>query len=135
MSAEPSTRFTIGRSACLALLLAALTLASLLGAGLASAGYDPVASGQTRLVLARSFTATMKAHGVRLRGVGGVTVKGSTAAFPVGGGKLEPIEAKGVVEHPGSLVFEAGSKTLPLRSLQLKTTRKSAPYAAKLGGG
>jgi hypothetical protein len=123
------------RSALVSLLLAALAFASLLGAAAANAGYDPVASGQTRLVLAKSFAALMKANGVRLRGVGGVTVKGSTVVFPVSGGKLEPVEAKGVVEHPGSLVFGAGSKSLPLRSLQLKTTRKTAPYAAKLGGG
>jgi hypothetical protein len=116
-------------------LFLALFVPALITAPLASAGYDPIGSGQTKLTLAKSFTTLMEAHGVRLRGVGGVTVKGSAVSFPVGGGKVEPVEAKGVVEHPGSLIFQVAGRSLPLRSLQLKSTRRTAPYAAKLGGG
>jgi hypothetical protein len=115
--------------------LVALALVSLLGAAVAGAAYDPVGSGQTTITLASSFRSLLRAHGVRISGVGGVGVTGAVVSFPVGGGKLEPVEAKGVVEHPGSLLFRAGSRSLPLRSLQLKSTRKTAPYAAKLGGG
>jgi hypothetical protein len=64
-----------------------------------------------------------------------VVVKGTKVTFPVAGGKLEPVEAKGVIEHPGSLLFRQGGRTLPLKALQLKSTRRTAPYAAKLGGG
>jgi hypothetical protein len=117
------------------LLIGTIALSSLVEASVAAAGYDPVASGSTTLTLAASFRSLLRANGVRLQGAGGVTVKGSVVSFPVSGGKLEPVGARGVVEHQGSLIFEAGSRRVPLRALQLKTTRKSAPYAAKLGGG
>jgi hypothetical protein len=118
------------------LLVAALALLLLAkGSATAQAAYDPIASGTTTLKLAAGFARTLKAHGITVSGSGGVGVKGATITFPVGGGKLEPVEAKGIVEHPGSLLFKAGGHTLPLRSLQLKSTRRTAPYAAKLGGG
>lgn len=101
----------------------------------AAAAYDPISSGTTTLTLAPDFTKVLKADGVRLSGTGGVTVKGGVVTFAVAGGKLEPVEAKGVVEHSGSLVFKVGGRSLPLRALQLKSTRRTAPYAAKLGGG
>jgi hypothetical protein len=125
----------IRRPAAVVTLLLALFVPSLITAPLASAGYDPIASGQTKLTLAKSFTTLIETHGVRLRGVGGVTVKGSAVSFPVSGGKVEPVEAKGVVEHLGSLVFQVAGHSLPLKALQLKSTRRTAPYAAKLGGG
>lgn len=120
----------------LARLLAALALAALLVAPAAgAAGYDPIASGQTTLKLAPSFAALLHRSGVKLEGKGGVEVRGRAIAFPVTAGKLEPIEARGTIGHGGRLVFRAGSRKLPLRSLQLKTTRASSPFAAKLGGG
>lgn len=120
----------------LARLLASLALAGLLAAPSAgAAGYDPVASGQTTLKLAPSFTHLLKTSGVKLEGKGGVTVRGGAISFPLSGGKLEPVEAKGTIEHAGQLVFRAGSHKLPLKALQLKTTRATSPFAAKLGGG
>lgn len=117
-------------------LWAALALALLIGAGSTEASsYDPVAGGATKLTLAPGFVAALKSHGVRLRGQGGVRLAGRTATIPVAGGKLDPVEVKGAVEHSGSLLFVAGRRKLPLRALQLKTTRRSSPYAAKLGGG
>lgn len=117
-------------------LLAALAIAGLLGASSAeAAGYDPVASGSTTLTLAPSFVHLLKTSRVRLEGKGGVTVRGGAISFPLSGGKLEPVEAKGTIEHAGQLLFRAGSRKLPLRSLQLKTTRATSPFAAKLGGG
>jgi len=120
----------------LAGLLAAAALTALLLAPTAgAAGYDPIASGQTTLQLAPSFARLLHRSGVQLEGKGGVTVRGRAVAFPVAAGKLEPLEARGTIEHAGQLVFRAGARKLPLRSLQLKTTRASAPYAGKLGGG
>jgi hypothetical protein len=120
----------------LARLLAALTLAGLLLAPFAgAAGYDPVASGSTTLKLAPSFAHLLKTSGVKLEGKGGVTVHGTTISFSLSGGKLEPVEAKGTIEHAGQLVFRAGNRELPLKALQLKTTRATSPFAAKLGGG
>lgn len=117
------------------LALTALICACLLGVAAAGAAYDPIGSGSTTLSLAASFAKTLKVSGVRLSGSGGVTVKGAKVIFPASGGKLEPIEAKGIVEHSASLVFRKGGRSLPLRALQLKSTRGTAPYAAKLGGG
>jgi hypothetical protein len=116
-----------------ALLLA--TFLPLANAASARAGYDPIATGTTTLRLAPAFTRLMKESGIKLEGKGGVTVRSPSVTFPTSGGKLEPVESKGTIEHEGSLVFVAGKKKLPLRSLQLKTTRPSSPYAAKLGGG
>lgn len=117
-------------------LVATTMIAGLLTAPCAgAAGYDPVASGQTILNLAPSFASQLRRSGVRLEGRGGVIVRGRAISFPVSGGKLEPVEAEGTIEHLGQLVFEAGSRKLPLRGLQLKTTRGSSPFAAKLGGG
>jgi hypothetical protein len=113
----------------------AVLLAFLVEAPFATAGYDPVGSGATRLALAKSFTGLLRANGIRLRGTGGVTVKDQVVTFPAVGGKLEPVEARAIVEHGGSLLFQAGSHSLPLRALQLKSSRRTAPYAAKLGGG
>ena len=117
------------------LLLAALLTALLLIPAARAASYDPVASGQTTINLGRSFARLLHRSGVRLEGKGGVGVHGRTVRFPVASGKLEPIEGKGTIEHGGRLVFRAGARKLPLRSLQLKTTRERAPFAAKLGGG
>jgi hypothetical protein len=120
----------------LACLLAALLIAGLLPAPSANAaGYDPVASGQTTLKLAPSFARLLHRSGMALEGRGGVSVKGGAISFPLAAGKLEPVEAKGTIEHAGQLVFRAGARKLPLRALQLKTTRAASPFAAKLGGG
>lgn len=100
-----------------------------------AAGYDPIASGQTVLKLAPSFARLLRSSGVKLEGQGGVEVSGRVVFFPLTAGKLEPVEAKGTMEHGGRLVFRVGAKELPLRSLQLKTTRPTSPFAAKLGGG
>jgi hypothetical protein len=117
-------------------LLAVAVVAGLLAAPTAgAAGYDPVASGQTTLRLAPSFGALLHRSGVKLEGQDGVTVRGDAISFPLSGGKLEPVEAKGTIEHAGQLVFRAGSRKLPLKALQLKTTRGTSPFAAKLGGG
>jgi hypothetical protein len=124
------------RTPRLALSCAALALLlTLFPAVSARAAYDPVGSGQTTLKLAPSFTGLLHRSGVKLEGKGGVTVRGGAISFPLSGGKLEPVEAKGTIEHAGQLVFRSGSRKLPLRSLQLKTTRATSPFAAKLGGG
>jgi hypothetical protein len=120
----------------LARLLAALAIAGFIAApSSGAAGYDPVASGSTILKLAPSFAGLLHRSGVKLEGKDGVTVNGGAISFPLSGGKLEPVEAKGTIEHAGQLVFRAGSRKLPLRALQLKTTRATSPFAAKLGGG
>jgi hypothetical protein len=101
----------------------------------AAARYDPVGGGSTKLTFARSFASLLKANGVKLTATGGATFKAGVATFPVSGGKLEPVAVVGSVEHEGALVFKAGGHSLPLKSLVLKTTRRSSPLSAKFGGG
>jgi hypothetical protein len=101
----------------------------------APAAYDPVAGGSTTIVLAPSFRAKLHRHGVRLVARGGARLDGAKVTFPVSGGKLDPVAARGVVEHAGGLVFVAGTRRLPLRGLVLKTSQVRSPLAAKFGGG
>jgi hypothetical protein len=132
------TRLRAGRARRLrrALLCgAAIALTSLTGAASASARFDPIAGGSTTLTFARSFAALLGANGVKVKATAGATYRSGTATFPVSAGKLEPAEVVGSVEHEGVLLFSAGGHVLPLKSLVLKTTRKSSPLSAKLGGG
>jgi hypothetical protein len=120
----------------LAVLCGALiALTSLAGAASASARFDPIAGGSTKLTFAGSFVALLKANGVKVKATSGATFRSGVATFPVSGGKLEPADVVGSVEHEGVLVFSAGAHVLPLKSLVLKTTRKSSPLSAKFGGG
>jgi hypothetical protein len=114
---------------------AVIALASLAGAASAQARFDPIAGGQTRLTFARSFAALLRENGVTVKATSGATFKAGVATFPVSGGKLEPADVVGSVEHEGVLVFAAAGHSLPLKSLVLKTTRKSSPLSAKFGGG
>jgi hypothetical protein len=120
----------------LALSCAALTLLlTLFSAVSAQARYDPIAGGTTKLTFAKSFFSLLRANGVKVTATAGASYKGGVATFPVSGGKLEPADVVGSVEHEGVLVFAAGGHSLPLKSLVLKTTRKSSPLSAKFGGG
>jgi hypothetical protein len=101
----------------------------------AQARFDPIAGGQTKLTFAKPFVALLEANRVKVKATGGAAYKAGVATFPVSGGKLEPADVVGSVEHEGVLVFSAGGHSLPLKSLVLKTTRKSSPLSAKFGGG
>jgi hypothetical protein len=115
---------------------ATLALTALLAlAPLASAAYDPVAGGATKLSLDRGFLTLLKQNKVKLLGKESARLKGKTVTFPVSGGKLDPTTAKGFVEHAGALVFAVGKKSLPLSALQLKTTQRHSPFSVKVGGG
>jgi hypothetical protein len=122
------------RLLALAVVVGLLVATGLLAAT-AEARYDPIASGTTQLTFAKSFAALLKANGVKVKATGGASYKAGVATFPVSGGKLEPADVVGSVEHEGVLVFGAGGHSLPLKSLVLKTTRKSSPLSAKFGGG
>jgi hypothetical protein len=115
--------------------IAIVLLFFLVLASSAQATYNPVASGQTRLTLAKPFLVLLNQNGVKLSGSGGVTFKGGTVTFPVSGGKFDPTTSNGFIEHAGALVFKAGPRKVPLTSLQLKTTQRHAPFSAKFGGG
>lgn len=98
------------------------------------AAYDPVGSGATRLSLDRGFLALLEQHGVKLKATGGAKLTGRTLGLPVAGGKFDPLAGTGTVEQVGALIFEGAKGQIPLRSLQLKTTQRHAPFSGKLGG-
>jgi hypothetical protein len=117
----------------LAALVALVALAVL--APVAQANYDPLASGTTKLSLDKSFLALLKENGVKLSAVAPAKLKGTAVSFPISGGKFDPTNSKGTVEHEGALLFKAGARSIPLKSLQLKTTQKHSPLSVKAGGG
>jgi hypothetical protein len=116
-------------AACLALLLA------LLAAPSAQAAYDPVASGSTALVLNKQFLELLRTHEVEISTREGASFQNGSLRFPVSGGKFDPGTKNGTVEHDGTALFRRGNRALSLKGLQLKTTRRSSPFVARLGGG
>lgn len=116
-----------------ALVLVAIVL--LAAPASAGAVYDPVGGGSTTLKLDPAFSALLARNDVKLLGRGGVRVQGSKATFPVSGGRLDPVDDRGTVEHSGSLVFVAGTRKLPLRGLILRPAQSRSPLSAKFGGG
>jgi hypothetical protein len=112
-----------------ALLLAALLPAS------SSATYDPIGSGVTKLKLSPAFLANLQRNGVKLSAQRPATLKNGVVSFPAVSGKLDPTADKGTVEHDGALLLRAKRGSASLKKLQLKTTRRGAPLAAKVGGG
>lgn len=109
----------------------------LLGAGAANAfgAYDPVVSGRTALRFDPQFLALLKRNRVHVHGRQGALFRDGVLSFPVTGGRFDPTTEEGTVEHGGSAVFAGPGASVPLKDLQLKTTRRSAPLAVRLGGG
>lgn len=105
------------------------------GAPPVRAAYDPVASGATSLSLDPGFRHLLRQAGVRISAVAPATLRGGVATFPVSGGKFDPVDGKGTVEHDGALVLSRAGSSIPLKALQLKTSAPRAPFSAKLGGG
>ncbi len=126
----------IGSPGKAAALLGALALLLTLAAAapLAQATYEPLGSGQTRLTLDRSFLGLLKQNGVKLSAVSPAKLEGATVSFPISGGKLDPTSARGTIEHGGALLFKAGKRSIPIKAPQLKTTQRSSPFSAKVGG-
>jgi hypothetical protein len=115
--------------------LAAGLLALLLLAPGAQATYEPLGSGATRLSLDKGFLALLKQNQVKLSAVAPAKLKGGVVSFPVSSGKFDPTNARGTVEHEGALLFKAPKGSIPLKSLQLKTTQRRSPFSVKAGGG
>jgi hypothetical protein len=124
------TNKTSKLSLCAIALVLALCLSSS-----ASANYDPLGSGQTKLKLDKRFLALMKENGVKLSAVAPAKLKSGTLTLPVSGGKFDPTSAKGTVEHSGELRFKSGAREVRLSAWQLKTTQRGAPFSVKAGGG
>jgi hypothetical protein len=112
-----------------------LVLPALLSPGPAAATYDEVGSGETRLALDGQFLALMQRNGVKLSVRAPATLKNGVVTFPAVRGKLDPTNGRATVEHDGTLLLKADRGVVSLKALQVKTGRRAAPLAAKLGGG
>ncbi len=115
--------------------LLGITLAFLLlGIAPAGAAYEPLGSGQTKLVLDPTFCAALKKSGVKLRAVAPARLAGGAVVFEVTGGKLDPTDGRGSIESEGALILQAGKRKVPIRDLRVKTTSPRGPLTAKVGG-
>jgi hypothetical protein len=119
------------------LLAASLSLALLWGIApvAAHATFDEVGSGATRLALDKGFLALMRSNGVELSVRAPATLKKGVVTFPAVRGKFDPVTGNATVDHEGALIFNAPHGVVSLKALQLKTTRRLAPLAAKVAGG
>jgi hypothetical protein len=110
-------------------------VASLLPAGTADAAssYDPVGSGTTTLTLSPSFSRLLARHDVAIELRGGPKRKGRKILLSASGGEVDPGAGLASVDHAGTVVFVAGKRRLPFRSVVFKAKR--APLYAKVGGG
>jgi len=111
---------------------ALMLIATLSFADTAPAAYDPIASGATKLVLNKDFLASLRMVGVKVVTKSSAKRQGSTLILPVTGGKSDPTIAKTEIEQGGTVVFQAGSRKVLLRHIELKTKR--TPLFAKVGG-
>jgi hypothetical protein len=98
----------------------------------ASAAYDTIGAGTTKLVLEKPFLSLLKKQGVTLLAKAPAKRKGSTLILPVSGGKSDPTSGKGEVTQEGQIVFAKGNRKVPLREIELKA--KKTPLFAKVGG-
>jgi hypothetical protein len=119
----------------ISIVLAAACVLLLCSGAPAGAAYDPVAGGVTKLKLDRGFLSVLSRNGVKISARSSATFKKGTLAFPVASGKFDPTSGEGTVEHDGSVLLKGRAGAVPFKDLQLKTTRRSAPIAIKLGGG
>jgi hypothetical protein len=112
--------------------LAFALLGLLLAAPAASASYDSVSGGATRLVLEKRFAAFLGEAGVKIGTAAGATEKGRKLVLPVSGGRLDPTIGRGEIEHLGTIVLRSARARVLIRKLVVKTA--SAPLVAKVGG-
>lgn len=119
----------------LPLLAAFAALLLLVAPPVARAVYDPIGSGATTLNLDKSFLRLLRDHEVKLETGEGASLRGAALRFPITGGKFDPRTRQGTVEHGGIVLFKRGKRSISMKGLQLKTTRRSSPFVAKLAGG
>lgn len=115
----------------LAAALAALTFA-LACAASAPAAFDPLGSGQTKLVLDKGFVSFLAKDKVQLTAKEGAKRKGNALVLPVSGGDFDATIGKGEIDQTGTLVFQGTRGKVPLREITVKA--KHSPLVAKVGG-
>lgn len=94
--------------------------------------YDPVGSGQAKLVLDRGFASFLRKNGIKLSSMAGATKKGTSFTLPVVDGNLDTTLGKGEIDTAGTLLFKGSRGKVPLRRIVVRT--QSTPVIAKVGG-
>jgi len=116
------------------LLPGALCLVALFFTSMARADYDPVGGGRIKITLDKGFLRGSRAEGVRLSAIAPAKLSGGVLTVPAVAGKFDPVAAMGTVEGEGGLMLAAGGRRVPVRALRLRTTQKTSPFTAKVGG-
>jgi hypothetical protein len=108
-------------------LLGALALAPT-----AQATYDPIGTGQTKLLLDKRFASYLHKSKIKLSARNGAKRKGKKLILPVNGGNVDPVEGRGEIAAEGTLIFQAGHRKVPLRNIRARIKRDT--LIAKVGG-
>ncbi len=114
-------------------LLAGLGLAlSTLAPPSAAAAINPLASGQTTIHLAPSFTKLLKQNKVALKALAPARLKGQTLSLPVKSGRIDSDSGQGAIGHSGALKITSPRGSLTIREFTLRTTTE--PLIANTNG-
>jgi hypothetical protein len=98
----------------------------------AFAAFDPIGSGQTKLVLDKGFVSFLAKDKVQLSAKQGAKRKGAAIVLPISGGDFDATIGKGEIDQAGTLVFGGSHGKVPLREITVKA--KHSPLIAKVGG-
>jgi hypothetical protein len=109
-------------------------LLALLACTPATAQFDQLGSGATKLTLAPHFLRQLDRAGVEMAAVAPARLRNGVVSFPVDGGRFDPVAQRGTVENDGALRLSAGGRSIPIRFLQVKTAQRRSPLSAKVGG-
>jgi len=107
-------------------------MALLAAAPIAHATYDPIGTGQAKLVLDKRFASFLTKDKIKLSAKNGAKRKGKKLILPVNGGNLDPTLGQGEIASEGTLLFQAGARKVPLRDIRART--KHDTLIAKVGG-
>jgi hypothetical protein len=111
---------------------ALIALALLAIPATAQAAYDPIGSGQAKLVLDRGFVSFLHKNGIKLSAEAGAKRKGAKLILPVVAGNFDPMIGMGEIEAQGTLVFQGERGKVPLRAVRARNKRDA--LIAKVGG-
>jgi hypothetical protein len=122
------------RRLLLAVPASAATTSTLLALLVPTAGatYDPIGTGQTKILLDKRFASFLHRDGIKLSAKGGAKRKGKKIILPVDGGNVDPVQGAGEIASAGTLLFQSGHRKVPLRSIRARIKRDT--LIAKVGG-
>jgi hypothetical protein len=115
-------------SATLSFALLSFTYAASASAGT----YDPIGTGQTKLVLDKRFASLLHRERIKLTAKAGAKRKGPKLLLPVNGGNVDPTQGAGEIASAGTLLLQAGHRKVPLRNIRARIKRDT--LIAKAGG-